>query len=89
MIDPTLALMKAYKAPLTRENYLNWAFNGNPPSTLDAEEEMQLPPQFRLPVENDAPKALPKPMAAEQPLAHPTKQPAAVWAESVKGLAKK
>ena len=48
MVDPVLALMKAYGAELTRENYLNWAFNGDPPAELSAEEEAQLPRQFRL-----------------------------------------
>jgi hypothetical protein len=45
---PTLALMKAYGAELTRGNYLIWEFNGEPPAELSAEEEAELPPQFRL-----------------------------------------
>lgn len=44
---PILELMKEKGAPLTREEYLRWAFLGNPPVELDPEEEAMLPPQFR------------------------------------------
>jgi hypothetical protein len=40
--------MKRYGAPMTREAYLNWAFMGEPPAILSAEEEAELPPQFQL-----------------------------------------
>jgi hypothetical protein len=33
---------------MIRENYLNMAYLGNPPEELPAEEEAELPEQFRL-----------------------------------------
>jgi len=42
-----LALMKRTGVPLTREHYLNLLFMGHPPKELSAEEEADLPPQFR------------------------------------------
>jgi len=45
--DTTLELMKQHNIPLTRENYLAIAYFGNPPAKLSAEEEFQLPNQFR------------------------------------------
>jgi hypothetical protein len=47
MIDHTLEYMKKNNVPLTRENYLDYAYLGNPPEVLDAEEEAQIPEQFR------------------------------------------
>lgn len=44
---PTLELMKKAGAPLTRDEYLRWAFVGNPPAELDGEEEAALPPEFQ------------------------------------------
>jgi hypothetical protein len=42
--DGTLALLKQHGIPLTRENYLNLAFNGKPPAEpLDGEIEAMLP----------------------------------------------
>lgn len=48
MVDPVLALMREYGAEMTRENYLNWAFCGEPPAELSAEEEAELPRQFQI-----------------------------------------
>jgi hypothetical protein len=45
--DTTLELMKRHNIPLTRENYLAIAYFGHPPARLSAEEEFQLPNQFR------------------------------------------
>lgn len=53
MIDHTLEYMKKNNVPLTRENYLDYAYLGNPPEALDAEEEAQLPEQFRKENENE------------------------------------
>ncbi|HZS43430.1 MAG TPA: hypothetical protein VFA52_04565 [Candidatus Paceibacterota bacterium] len=39
--------MKQDKIPLTRKNYLELAYFGNPPDELSAEEEAELPEQFR------------------------------------------
>ena len=46
-MDHVLAYMKANGAPLTREKYLEYAYFGNPPKELSAEEESQLPEQFQ------------------------------------------
>lgn len=47
-ITPTVAAMEAAGAEMTRENFLYWAFAGNPPDgELDAEIEAELPIQFR------------------------------------------
>lgn len=45
--DPVLEWMKANDVPLTRENYLNLAYMGDPPEELSAEEESELPTQFQ------------------------------------------
>jgi hypothetical protein len=45
--DPTLAMMEEAGVEPTRENYLNLAFFGNPPSKLDPEEEASLPAPFQ------------------------------------------
>jgi len=45
--DTTLELMKRHNIPESREIYLALAYMGNPPAKLSAEEEMQLPDQFR------------------------------------------
>jgi hypothetical protein len=39
--------MARLKQPLTRETYLAYSFGKNVPPKLDAEEELELPPQFR------------------------------------------
>jgi hypothetical protein len=48
MIHPTLAAMKAYRAPMTREEFLNWEYLGSVPGEISAEEEETFPPEFRL-----------------------------------------
>jgi hypothetical protein len=53
----TLAAMKRAKAPLTLENYLHWAYLGNPPAKLDAEQEAELPEQFQRELEQQRQKA--------------------------------
>src|ERR1017187_9475535 len=56
MEDPILALMKEYGVELTRENYLRWQYlgqYGDPPAELTAEEEAELPRQFRSNYEED------------------------------------
>ena len=45
--DGTLALLKKYGIPVTRENYLQLAFAGNPPDELDGEVEAELEEIFR------------------------------------------
>lgn len=45
--DAVLEFMKQNGIPMTREDYLEIAYMGNPPAELDAEEEAQLPEQFR------------------------------------------
>jgi hypothetical protein len=45
---PTVAAMKRAGVPLNRENYLYWAFMGEPPEgEIDAELEETFPAQFR------------------------------------------
>jgi len=39
--------MKRHNLPESRENYLALAYMSNPPAKLSAEEEFQLPNQFR------------------------------------------
>jgi hypothetical protein len=46
-IDAILELMKRHNIPESRENYLAIAYFGSPPAKLSAEEEFQLPNQFR------------------------------------------
>ena len=46
-MDHTFEYMKKNGVPLTREDYLDYAYLGNPPEHLTAEEEAQLPEQFR------------------------------------------
>jgi hypothetical protein len=43
MINNTLEYMKKQGVPLTRENYLDYAYLGNPPQELGPEEEAQIP----------------------------------------------
>ena len=47
--DAVLSLLRRYHLPLTRENYLNLAYMGEPPAHLSQEEEEGLPPEIRLP----------------------------------------
>jgi hypothetical protein len=43
------ALMRAFRIPLTRENYLNLNYLGKPPKVMSPEEEAELPVRFQLP----------------------------------------
>jgi hypothetical protein len=49
MSDCVLDWMQKHDIPLTRENYLNAAYLGNPPKELSAEEEAELPEMFQKP----------------------------------------
>lgn len=46
--NPVIEAMKKYKIPITRENYLDLAYMGEPPEELSAEEELELPEQLRI-----------------------------------------
>jgi hypothetical protein len=37
--DPVLAVLRHYRIPVTRQNYLDLAYFGQPPKRLSAEEE--------------------------------------------------
>lgn len=52
--DNTLAAMKHFGIPLTRQNYLEWAFGGQ---KVTPELEADIPKRFQLPVE-EAPSAM-------------------------------
>ena len=43
----TLTVMALYRAPRTREAFLNFAYLGQPPDELMPEEEAALPPEFQ------------------------------------------
>jgi hypothetical protein len=43
-----LEFMETHHIPMTRANYLDVAYFGNPPAELDAEEEYNLPEQFQI-----------------------------------------
>jgi hypothetical protein len=45
--DYVLEYMKEHGIPLTRENYLNEAYMGEPPEELGPELEAELPEQFQ------------------------------------------
>jgi hypothetical protein len=47
-MDHVLEYMKQHNIPVTRENYLDIAYMGNPPDVLDAEEEADLPEELQL-----------------------------------------
>jgi hypothetical protein len=52
-VEMVLEHMKKLGVPLTRENYLFWAYLGAPPEELGPEEEAELPEEFQLnPPEN-------------------------------------
>ena len=46
-MDAVLNYMKKHNLPLTREKYLEFAYLGNPPEELDAEQEAELPREFQ------------------------------------------
>jgi hypothetical protein len=45
--DGVLAVMRKFGIPLTRDNYIELAYWGQPPEEFGAELEEELPPQFR------------------------------------------
>ena len=45
--DSFMRIMKRDGIPLTRENYIDFVYAGNPPEELSAEEEAQLPEMFQ------------------------------------------
>jgi hypothetical protein len=46
-VNHVLDYMKANNVPLTREKYLEYAYFGNPPEKLSAEEEADLPEELK------------------------------------------
>jgi hypothetical protein len=54
--DAVIDFMKSRNIPLTRDNYLDFAYLGNPPEELDAEEESQIPKAL-LTDEDEAPES--------------------------------
>jgi hypothetical protein len=44
--------LKAHGTPVTRENYLNLAYLGDPPKELSAEEEAAIPEELRKSAES-------------------------------------
>ena len=47
-MDGVLRFMKQHNLPLNRETYLELAYFGNPPEQPSAEEEAELPEEFRV-----------------------------------------
>ena len=47
MHDAWVNVLKAYGAPITREEYLNTAWAGRPPDPLGAELESMLPSELQ------------------------------------------
>ena len=45
--DGLLKLMRHFNIPITREDYLNLAYMGEPPAALTPEQEEELPPELR------------------------------------------
>ncbi len=48
MANPMIAVLKHYGDPVNREAYLNTAYLGKPPASLDAESEVELPDEPRF-----------------------------------------
>lgn len=46
--NPVVEAMKKYNIPITRENYLDLAYMGEPPKELTAEQELELPESLRV-----------------------------------------
>jgi hypothetical protein len=46
-IDPAVEYLDKHGVPITRENYLNVAYLGDPPKELGAEQEAALPEELR------------------------------------------
>jgi len=40
-------MMKAFNMPMTREQYIDLAYMGEPPETIEAEVEVEMPVQFQ------------------------------------------
>jgi len=53
LMDSVLRFMKQHDVPVTRENYLDVAYLGNPPEELSAEEQAELPEEFQQHSEDD------------------------------------
>lgn len=51
--NPIIERLKKEGLPVTRENYLQFAYLGDPPAKLSAEEEDALPEQFQFKGDND------------------------------------
>lgn len=47
MSDAVLDFMRANNIPITRERYINLAYNGEPPEEWTAEAEAELPPELQ------------------------------------------
>jgi len=45
--NSVVQLLKKYGIPVTRENYLDLVYLGEPPETLTAEEELEMPEALR------------------------------------------
>lgn len=45
--DPLVAFLKRHNIPVTRENYIDLAFLGDPPDPWTEEDEAELPEEFR------------------------------------------
>jgi hypothetical protein len=56
MKDAVVDFMVKRGIPLTRDNYLDFAYLGNPPEELDAEEESQILTEL-LTDEDEAPES--------------------------------
>jgi hypothetical protein len=52
-MDEIVEYLKQHNIPVTRENYLDIAYMGNPPDVLDAEEEADLPEELQLPEDTE------------------------------------
>jgi hypothetical protein len=52
-----LSAMKRAGAPLTRDEFLNWFYTGNPPDVIHPEDECEFPEQFQLATLLDTPPA--------------------------------
>lgn len=51
--DAIIEKLKKEKLPVTRENYLQFAYLGDPPEHLSAEEEAALPDEFQFKGDHD------------------------------------
>jgi hypothetical protein len=51
--SPSLALMREYNTPMTREEFLNLNYMGSVPDEIPPEDEAEFPEQFKLNPESD------------------------------------